>query len=268
MITWSLGENETRRYARPQTALTNVGPLTRLKKHFKQKNLIILRSCNELLRRLSRAEDTVFCGRVFIFLFQSFPLGDKSAVNLRGEYHTENVTAFGDVTRETTGGTDGMDLDMPDAKETTSVADVQKQETESHATTEREDKLTAPDMNKTSKETVSQPGGQTGEHTPDFDTLYPIFWGLQAYFSSPTKIFNAQHFATFKTGLESTLSAFRTVNTDLETSNSKTHEEIRKSTKRKRTADGPEIASSFNPKYLTSRELFDLEVSSQMCYTV
>lgn len=189
-------------------------------------------------------------------------------MNLRGEYHTENVTAFGDVTRETTGGTDGMDLDMPDAKETTSVADVQKQETESHATTEREDKLTAPDMNKTSKETVSQPGGQTGEHTPDFDTLYPIFWGLQAYFSSPTKIFNAQHFATFKTGLESTLSAFRTVNTDLETSNSKTHEEIRKSTKRKRTADGPEIASSFNPKYLTSRELFDLEVSSQMCYTV
>ncbi|KAL6359505.1 hypothetical protein LRP88_06926 [Fusarium phalaenopsidis] len=61
-------------------------------KHFKQKQLIILRSCNELLRRLSRAEDTAFCGRVFIFMFQSFPLGDKSSVNLRGEYHVENVT--------------------------------------------------------------------------------------------------------------------------------------------------------------------------------
>ncbi|OJJ55751.1 hypothetical protein ASPSYDRAFT_92876 [Aspergillus sydowii CBS 593.65] len=231
------------------------------KKHFKQKNLIILRSCNELLRRLSRAEDTVFCGRVFIFLFQSFPLGDKSAVNLRGEYHTENVTAFDDITKETTGGTDGMDLDMQDAKETTSVADVQKQETESQAITEKDDKLTALDMNKTPKVTVSQPGAQAGERTPDLNTLYPIFWGLQAYFSSPTKIFNAQHFATFKTGLESTLSSFRTVNTDLETSNSKTHEEIRKSTKRKRTTDGPEIASSFNPKYLTSRELFDLEVN-------
>src|SRR5687767_1511937 len=47
-------------------------------KHFKQKHLVILRSCNELLRRLSRAEDTAFCGRVYIFLFQSFPLGDPS----------------------------------------------------------------------------------------------------------------------------------------------------------------------------------------------
>ncbi|KAL4937408.1 THO complex, subunit THOC1, partial [Aspergillus oleicola] len=92
-------------------------------------------------------------------------------------------------------------------------------------------------------------------------TLYTIFWGLQAYFSAPTRVFDPQHFATFKTGLESTLSVFRTVNTDLETSNSKTQEEIRKSNKRKRTADGPEIASSFNPKYLTSRELFDLEVN-------
>ncbi|KAG7140203.1 hypothetical protein HYQ45_002905 [Verticillium longisporum] len=58
--------------------------------HFKQKQLVILRTCNELLRRLSRAEDTAFCGRVFIFMFQSFPLGDRSSVNLRGEYHVEN----------------------------------------------------------------------------------------------------------------------------------------------------------------------------------
>jgi THO complex subunit 1 len=109
--------------------------------------------------------------------------------------------------------------------------------------------------------TVSQSSDQTGERSLNLDTLYPIFWGLQAYFSSPTKIFDAQHFAAFKSGLEATLNAFRTVNTELETSNSKTQEELRKSTKRKRTADGPEIASSFNPKYLTSRELFDLEVN-------
>jgi THO complex subunit 1 len=51
-------------------------------KHFKQKQLVILRTCNELLRRLSRALDPAFCGRVFIFMFQSFPLGDKSSVNL------------------------------------------------------------------------------------------------------------------------------------------------------------------------------------------
>ena len=95
----------------------------------------------------------------------------------------------------------------------------------------------------------------------DLDALYPMFWGLQAYFSAPTKCFDPQHFATFKSGLESTLAAFKDVNTDLEAqSNSKVAEELRKSTKRKRSTDGTEVASSFNPKYLTSRDLFDLEV--------
>jgi THO complex subunit 1 len=63
-------------------------------KNFSSKNLIILQSCNELLRRLSRAEDIAFCGRAFIYLLSRFPLGDKSSVNLRGEYYTENVTSF------------------------------------------------------------------------------------------------------------------------------------------------------------------------------
>ncbi|KAL4758465.1 THO complex subunit THO1/HPR1 [Aspergillus foveolatus] len=226
------------------------------KKHFKQKNLIILRTCNELLRRLSRAEDTVFCGRVFIFLFQSFPLGDKSAVNLRGEYHTENVTTFDTIANDAISEADDMDVDMPDVKATNSVAETQKQ-----PLAEGDAKSAEQDVTKIPKVTVSQSSDQTGERSLSIDTLYPIFWGLQAYFSSPTKIFDAQHFATFKSGLEATLNAFRTVNTELETSNSKTQEELRKSTKRKRTADGPEIASSFNPKYLTSRELFDLEVN-------
>lgn len=231
--------------------------LTPFKKHFKQKNLIILRSCNELLRRLSRAEDTVFCGRVFIFLFQSFPLGDKSAVNLRGEYHTENVTTFDNLSKDSKIGED--DVHMTDPKESTKTADEQKQETEPPSVKE-EDKLPERDTDDAPKVTISRSEEPTKERPLDLDSLYPIFWGLQAYFSAPTKVFDAQHFAKFKTGLESTLSAFKSVNNDLETSNSKTQEEVRKSTKRKRTADGPEIAGSFNPKYLTSRELFDLEV--------
>ena len=55
-------------------------------KNFASKNLVILRSCNELLKRLSRAEDTAFCGRVFIFMFQSFPLGDKSDMDTSGAH--------------------------------------------------------------------------------------------------------------------------------------------------------------------------------------
>lgn len=226
-----------------------------VKKHFKQKSLIILRSCNELLRRLSRAEDTVFCGRVFIFLFQSFPLGDKSAVNLRGEYHTENVTTFDDISKPATEEKQDMDVDAPDAKKD-SEAEVEKLEPPA-ASREDSQESTQNDQ-RTPKVTISD--GKGADQGIDLDELYPMFWGLQAYFSSPTKMFDPQHFATFKTGLESTLSTFQSVNTELETQSTGRVPEDRKSSKRKRVADEAEIASSFNPKYLTSRDLFDLEV--------
>ncbi|GIJ82546.1 hypothetical protein Asppvi_001054 [Aspergillus pseudoviridinutans] len=232
------------------------------KKHFKQKSLIILRSCNELLRRLSRAEDTVFCGRVFIFLFQSFPLGDKSAVNLRGEYHTENVTTFDEITNLGSKESE-MDVEMPDAKETSTATEPQGPDHDGQPLPPASDSQTlVQDQAKVPKLVVSKTKDKDSEKTVDLDALYPVFWGLQAYFSAPTKVFDSQHFSSFKTGLESTLIAFRNIRTDLENqSASKTAEEIRKSTKRKRSVDGQEIASSFNPKYLTSRDLFDLEVN-------
>ncbi|KAF7172699.1 hypothetical protein CNMCM5623_004886 [Aspergillus felis] len=232
------------------------------KKHFKQKSLIILRSCNELLRRLSRAEDTVFCGRVFIFLFQSFPLGDKSAVNLRGEYHTENVTTFDEITKLGAKESD-VDVEMSDAKETSTATEPQGPDHDGQPLPSASDSQTlVQDQAKVPKLVVSKTKDKDSEKAVDLDALYPVFWALQAYFSSPTKVFDSQHFSSFKTGLESTLIAFRNIRTDLENqSASKTAEEIRKSTKRKRSVDGQEIASSFNPKYLTSRDLFDLEVN-------
>ena len=221
------------------------------KKHFKQKSLIILRSCNELLRRLSRAEDTVFCGRVFIFLFQSFPLGDKSAVNLRGEYHTENVTTFDETAKPAAEENNDKDVEMSDQKE----SEEQPAEKDSQQPSGGEQEAA-----KTPKVVISDNQSKEADRKIDLDTLYPMFWGLQAYFSAPTKVFDPQHFATFKSGLESTISAFKNINTDLENQSTRSSEELRKSMKRKRTSDEPEIASSFNPKYLTSRDLFDLEV--------
>ncbi|GKZ86551.1 hypothetical protein CBS63078_3703 [Aspergillus niger] len=232
------------------------------KKHFKQKSLIILRSCNELLRRLSRAEDTVFCGRVFIFLFQSFPLGDKSAVNLRGEYHTDNVTTYDELTKAAAKDVADADVEMSDEQEAPTATNGLKEDSEAQTTSASESHTPAQEPPKTPRVVVPSSKDESQDKGVDLDDLYPMFWGLQAYFSAPTKTFDPQHFAKFKTGLEATLSAFKNVDTDLEnSSNSKMSEEIRKSTKRKRTTDGQEIASSFNPKYLTSRDLFDLEVN-------
>jgi THO complex subunit 1 len=151
------------------------------KKHFKQKSLIILRSCNELLRRLSRAEDTVFCGRVFIYLFQSFPLGDKSSVNLRGEFHSENVTTFDDIAKQFT---------EPPSQDTTM--------------TEGTEDVTPGDAETGQTESPSEPGARvpkvvvSGGHEKksnskedvDLDALYPVFWSLQAYFSAQCSTLN------------------------------------------------------------------------------
>lgn len=181
------------------------------KVNFAQKHLPILRCCNELLRRLSRAEDTVFCGRVFIYLFQSFPLGDKSSVNLRGEFHLENVTAY-DVD-------ESMDLD--------------------------------------GQASSTDDKGHLNE-------LYPVFWSLQSLFSSPTKLFDADAMLQFKDGMQKTMACFTDVAQNTSLATAAVQDPDRRGLKRKRgdvNGDQSERnASAFNPKYLTNRDLFDLEL--------
>ena len=53
----------------------------------KGKALMLLRTLNDLLRRLSKMGSTTrFCGRILSVLSRVFPLGERSGVNLRGEY--------------------------------------------------------------------------------------------------------------------------------------------------------------------------------------
>ena len=237
--------------------MPNVADCCFLQKHFKQKNLIILRSCNELLRRLSRAEDTVFCGRVFIFLFQSFPLGDKSSVNLRGEYHVENTTTFDELPEKPRNGLQDMDVDH--VGQDVSVADVSK----SQAPLPQEpasDLATGSDQAAKVTKNVTFDADKVTQEPIDMDSLYPIFWTLQQDFSNPTRLFDSTRFESFKGGLESTIAKFKEVQSDIDTRIITRASEDRRGTKRKRGERGEDLASNFNPKYLTSRDLFELEV--------
>ena len=200
-------------------------------KHFKQISLVILRSCNELLRRLSRAEDTAFCGRVFIFLFQSFPLGDRSSVNLRGEYHVENVTSY-ELPAEKGSK---MDVDTPET-------------TQQPATESKSEKKDA----KNSAEPLS------------IDELYDLFWPLQESFSQPLTLFNTPAFSTFQRGVEETVKRFSTYPSDEGTRALSTLDEPKLNLKRKR--DGTEVeeqSEAFNPKYL-----FTFIVKYFSCYVI
>ena len=52
----------------------------------------LLRTCNDLLRRLSRFQNTLFCGRILVFLARFFPLFERSGLNMIGEFNRDNVT--------------------------------------------------------------------------------------------------------------------------------------------------------------------------------
>jgi hypothetical protein len=57
----------------------------------KGKGLVLLRMCNVLLRRLSKETNTVFCGRILMFLANTFPLCERSGVNLRGDFNNDMI---------------------------------------------------------------------------------------------------------------------------------------------------------------------------------
>ncbi|KAG8626827.1 hypothetical protein KVT40_005772 [Elsinoe batatas] len=203
-------------------------------REFQVTHLIILRTCNELLRRLSRAEDATFCGRVFFFLFQIFPLGEQSSVNLRGEFHTDNVTLFEEdpSSESVSASEDAMDTDPkpdPDAEP--------KDRRKRKKSTSKKLKRQAEDINK----------------------FYQVFWRLQRDFSTPLRLTeNEEAFNNFKAGLESTIAKFS--NTTVVKTKSITDES--RGTKRKRGQDEPnDYQGNYNPKYLTSKDLFELELS-------
>jgi THO complex subunit 1 len=172
-------------------------------------------------------------------MFQSFPLGDKSSVNLRGNFHVENVTTFEDFLKESSENEDAMQVDT-DA----SVPTVSQPSDSGEGVV----KL---------GESDARPDEAAG--TTDIDSLYPVFWSLQTSFSNPPRLFEEGHFKHFQRSLEATLAKFKDVPKVIQAGDSD-----RKKGQRERDGDDYDaFANTYNPKYLTSRDLFKLEVRNQ-----
>ncbi|XP_044003387.1 THO complex subunit 1 isoform X2 [Aphidius gifuensis] len=62
----------------------------------------LLRMCNDLLRKLSRSQQTVFCGRILLFLAKFFPFSEKSGLNIVSEFNLDNCTEFGNENNDDT----------------------------------------------------------------------------------------------------------------------------------------------------------------------
>lgn len=186
-------------------------------------------------------------------MFQSFPLGDKSSVNLRGEYHVENITTYDDLAPKEENVSEAMDVDSEIKSAPTGPAADAKVIPNGPAG-DSKTTLKSVTFDHTKKAAES-------EKPLDPDSLYPIFWSLQQSFSQPKKLFDAAHFATFKKGLDATMVMFKSVqNEHTGRGPAKSTEEDKRGTKRKRGQEDDDLANTFNPKYLTSRDLFELEV--------
>ncbi|PWN49812.1 hypothetical protein IE53DRAFT_316971 [Violaceomyces palustris] len=120
----------------------------------KGKGLVLLRLCNELLKRLSKPSKphTIFAGRILSLLAAVFPLGERSGVNLKGDFNVENRTVLESGPESEDGKKSGEDGEKI----------VQGEEGVS-----------------------PKPNGEEDASTGKRSDFYYTFWRMQRYFSNP-----------------------------------------------------------------------------------
>ncbi|MCJ1431102.1 hypothetical protein MMC27_000453 [Xylographa pallens] len=171
----------------------------------------------------------------------------------------DNITTYDQTHAQISSNPDRMDVDLDD----TTKSNLTGQDRTSNNIKELPLSVINPEAPKDAKVVkVESKGLESKESAIDADALYPVFWSLQDYFSAPTRLFEATNMKSLRSSLEATLIQFKEVQKDVEVrSSSRPPEENKRGKKRKRGGNGEETASSFNPKYLTSRDLFELEIS-------
>ncbi|XP_037644430.1 THO complex subunit 1 isoform X1 [Sebastes umbrosus] len=157
----------------------------------------LLRMCNDLLRRLSKSQNTVFCGRIQLFLARLFPLSEKSGLNLQSQFNLENITVFNKNEQESTLG-------------------------QKH-TEEKEDGMEVEE-------------GEMGEDDapapcsiPIDYNLYRKFWTLQDYFRNPVQCYDKFSWMTFLKFSDETLAVFKSYKLDDMQASKRKLEELRAS---------------------------------------
>ncbi|KZV60179.1 hypothetical protein PENSPDRAFT_594388 [Peniophora sp. CONT] len=204
----------------------------------KLKSLVLLRTLNNLLRRLSKmGADPVFSGRILAFLSAVFPLSEKSGVNLRGEY--------------------GSMWESVDA-----AVERQEEEAEKAEAMKTEDGEGGEEKKEDAMEVDSSEKEEQGKK----DAFYKVFWSLQLPFSRPPVFAGTLSVADFRTAVEAVLPRLKeaTAHDRALAGGKASHEGSTAGTKRKRASDSPDapgVSDYFFAKFLTSPDLLDLEIA-------
>ncbi|XP_022521246.2 THO complex subunit 1 [Astyanax mexicanus] len=155
----------------------------------------LLRMCNDLLRRLSKSQNTVFCGRIQLFLARLFPLSEKSGLNLQSQFNLDNITVFNKNEQESTLGQQSSEV--------------------------KEDGMEV------------EEGEMGDEDAPapcsipiDYN-LYRKFWTLQDYFRNPVQCYDKFSWMTFVKFSDETLAVFKSYKLDDTQASKRKLEEMR-----------------------------------------
>ncbi|KAI3374858.1 hypothetical protein L3Q82_021396, partial [Scortum barcoo] len=157
----------------------------------------LLRMCNDLLRRLSKSQNTVFCGRIQLFLARLFPLSEKSGLNLQSQFNLDNITVFNKNEQEST-------LGQKHSEEKEDGMEVEEGEM-------GEDDAPAPCS------------------IPIDYNLYRKFWTLQDYFRNPVQCYDKFSWMTFLKYSDETLAVFKSYKLDDMQASKRKLEELRAS---------------------------------------
>ncbi|OON14951.1 hypothetical protein X801_09253, partial [Opisthorchis viverrini] len=134
----------------------------------------LLRMCNDLLRRLSKSQNTVFCGQIQLFLSRLFPLDEKSGLNLMSNFNLDKETPYNKT---------------PDPS-------IFKHQLSMDSSTEDLDE------------------GETAAHAKSLEVdanLYVKFWSLQDFFKVPTSCYDKSKWVTFRSNIETVLEIFSSI---------------------------------------------------------
>ncbi|XP_077348674.1 THO complex subunit 1 isoform X2 [Lithobates pipiens] len=156
----------------------------------------LLRMCNDLLRRLSKSQNTVFCGRIQLFLARLFPLSEKSGLNLQSQFNLENVTVFNVNESESTLG--------------------QKQ------VEDRDDGMEIEEGEMGDDEVPNN-----SSSIPIDYNLYRKFWSLQDFFRNPVQCYDKSSWKTFLKFSEEVLAVFKSYKLDDTQASRKKIEELK-----------------------------------------
>jgi hypothetical protein len=151
------------------------------------KALVLVRQLNSLVRRVSKTGDTAkFNGRILNFLSGAFPLGERSGVNLRGDY-----------------GPQWEDVSLPPGYIPLEARAKTEVEEQSGNVMEGVESTVGPKEghNEAAPRTSIVPKTEHDERVE----FYQTFWSVQKPFSNPSHFQNPDAMATFRTNVSKIL---------------------------------------------------------------